>query len=86
MIRKHLFLFLLFGLSLIACQKSAGPGGAATIKGKIYVDEYVGTTYQGSYYGPDIDVYIIYGEESNMYDDRIRTSFDGSFEFRNLGV
>jgi hypothetical protein len=29
-------------------------------------------------------VYIIYGNESTFYDDDIKTSYDGSFEFRYL--
>jgi hypothetical protein len=37
-----------------------------------------------SYPIPDQDVYIIYGAGNTFYDDDIKTSFDGSFEFRYL--
>ena len=29
-------------------------------------------------------MYLIYGSENTFYDDDIKTSFDGSFEFRYL--
>lgn len=32
----------------------------------------------------DEDVYIIYGDEDDIYDDNIKTNFDGTFEFNNL--
>ena len=38
----------------------------------------------GNYYHADEEVYIIYGDEDNYYDDSYETSFDGSFRFENL--
>ena len=38
----------------------------------------------GYYYHADEEVYIIYGDEDNYYDDSYETSFDGSFRFENL--
>ena len=69
-----------------ACQKNAGEGGNSVIKGKVYVKDYnsTQTTLISEYYGADIEVYIIYGTETNYYGDRIRTSYDGSFEFPYL--
>lgn len=32
----------------------------------------------------DEDVYIIYGDEDEIYDDNIKTNFDGTFKFTNL--
>ncbi len=32
----------------------------------------------------DEDVYIIYGDEDEIYDDNVKTNFDGTFEFNNL--
>ncbi len=86
---KKLALFILLtGLFSMtsSCSKSAGEGGTSVIKGKIYVQNYnsSGTAITGEYWGQDIDVYIIYGNESNYFDDRIRTSYDGSFEFPYL--
>jgi hypothetical protein len=32
----------------------------------------------------DEDIYIIYGDEDDTFDDRTRTSFDGSYKFQFL--
>lgn len=81
-----LFSFATLFLSFVSCKKEEGLGGQATIKGKVHVTEYnnSGVATGRKYYAGDFDVYIIYGEGSNMYDDFVRTSFDGSFEFRYL--
>ena len=77
-------LFLLFHFS--SCNKVEGEGGAATIKGRIIVHDYnnAGTTLQDTYPGADRDVYIVYGNQNTFYDNDIKTSYDGSFEFRYL--
>lgn len=70
---------------LFACKKEEGQGGRATIKGKVYA-EYWDKTYSlkaDSGYAPDRDIYIIYGN-STSYGDRLKTSFDGSYEFKYL--
>ena len=36
------------------------------------------------YPGAEVDVYIIYGAGNTFYNDRIKTSYDGSFEFNYL--
>ncbi|XOV66267.1 MAG: hypothetical protein ACFHU9_11575 [Fluviicola sp.] len=74
-------------LSTTGCQKIEGPGGAATIQGKLYVREYdsAGNLIK-EYDGADLDVYIIYGndpDETYFHDD-IATSYDGTFKFRFL--
>jgi hypothetical protein len=70
---------------LIACEKEPGPGGKATIYGKVYVKEYNSTftVLEEEYYGPNIWVYIVYGDDRD-YGERIRTSYDGTYEFRYL--
>lgn len=80
----YVCLVMTFGLS--SCKKYAGEGGNSVIQGKIYVKNYNtnGTTLLNEYYGADVEVYIIYGETSNFYNERLRTSYDGSFEFRFL--
>ena len=82
---KYVFLFII-AFVFSSCHKDAGEGGTSVIKGKIWVQDYntTQTTLLSEYYGADIEVYIIYGKESNYYNDRIRTSFDGSFEFPYL--
>lgn len=78
-----IILSVLIAFVFSSCHKAAGEGGTSVIKGKIWVQDYntTQTTLLSEYYGADIEVYIIYGTESNYFNDRIRTSFDGSFEF-----
>ena len=82
---KQLFISTIFLLLLFSCSKYEGQGGAATIKGVVVEQKYnsLGNVI-ASYPIPDQDVYIIYGAGNTFYDDDIKTSFDGSFEFRYL--
>jgi hypothetical protein len=81
---KTLLLALII-ISFYSCTKNEGLGGQASIEGKVYVLDYNQelTTKLGEYYAPDIDVYIIYGEDS-VYDDDFTTSYDGSYRFEFL--
>jgi hypothetical protein len=84
---KKIFIFSFIVTALISCKKGEGPGGTGIIKGKVHVEDYSGSIFTGNEYdGADIDVFIIYGEDNttNMYDEKITTSYDGSFEFRYL--
>lgn len=67
------------------CQKNPGTGGDASIKGKVFVKHYNTTfsTLISSYLGPDIYVYIIYGDDIS-YGQRIKTNYEGAFEFKYL--
>lgn len=69
------------------CTKSAGLGGRAKIKGKLmgnfYYDDQL-TQANGSGILSDEDVYIVYGTDDTYFDDDIKTSYDGSFEFNYL--
>lgn len=81
--KKYLFatmMCLLF--AAVACKKVEGQGGTSSISGRVYIEEYdaFGEIVQ-EYYAADERVFIIYGEEDNVYDDDFRTSFDGSFKF-----
>jgi hypothetical protein len=78
-----LILFLSF--QFLSCKKVEGEGGAANIKGTLIGKKFnsVGTLI-AEYPLERHDVYIIYGGNSTYFDDRIETSFDGTFEFRNL--
>jgi hypothetical protein len=82
---KHLLILLVCVISFFSCSKYEGQGGAATLKGVVIEQRYnsLGNVI-ASYPAPDQDVYIIYGSENTFYDDDIKTSFDGSFEFRYL--
>lgn len=72
-------------LFLISCSKFEGEGGSATIKGVIREQKYnsLGNVI-AEYPIADQDVYIIYGNGNTFYDDDIKTSYDGSFQFRYL--
>lgn len=80
------FFFILLGAMLFsACKKVAGEGGTSSIKGKIHVLNYnsVGTLID-EYDGAKENVYIIYGDGDNTYDDHMDASYDGTFEFKYL--
>jgi hypothetical protein len=67
------------------CKKAEGEGGSSVIYGKVYAFDYNGAgVLQGEYYLADEDVFIVYGEGDNYYDDSYKTSFDGSFRFQYL--
>ena len=84
-IHLQLFSICLFILLISSCKKEAGSGGTSFIKGKVYAKYYDKIFYavKDSAYAPDVDVYIIYGDQST-YDDHQKTTYDGSYEFKYL--
>lgn len=72
-------------LIISSCKKTAGEGGKASIYGKVWVENWNGsfTVLNGEYAGADVDVYIIYGDETN-YGDKQTTNYKGEFEFKYL--
>lgn len=85
---KRIFSILVISivaLSFSACEKIEGPGGSSSITGKIHALVYDGAgNLLTEYDAEDEDVYIIYGGENTMYDDDIKTSYDGTFRFDYL--
>lgn len=82
----YLLLFsIVFLLLFNSCKKEAGEGGTSFIKGRVYVKYYNKnfTLLADSAYAPDIDIYIIYGDEFS-YGERKRTSYNGTYEFKYL--
>ncbi len=80
----HILLFACI-LALFSCKKVEGEGGLGTIRGKIRVDNYNNAgVFISTYPGAQEDVYIIYGNDDNVQDDKVECSYDGSFEFRYL--
>ena len=71
-------------LIFISCSKSPGVGGKATIKGKVIVNNVNVLADSIFYDAQDHDVFIIYGDNNNTYDDDFSTSHDGTFEFKYL--
>ncbi len=82
---KLIVSILIFSLLFLSCKKQAGPGGTSSIRGKVYAEYYDKkmTVLTDSSYAPDIDVYIIYGNDFS-YGDHQKTSYNGSYEFKYL--
>ena len=72
-------------LTATSCEKPAGPGGNATIKGRIFAHDFDNQQRYDVFqsYAAGERVYIMYGNE-NIVGDDVRTAADGSFEFRYL--
>jgi hypothetical protein len=79
------FISIFIIILLIQCSKDAGEGGNSTIYGKVYVKKYNSTftSLLEEYYGADQWVFIIYGNNRD-YDQKIRTSYTGTYEFKYL--
>jgi hypothetical protein len=86
---------LIFGIAILsavsACKKVEGEGGRASITGKVLVEEYlyIGNnpnppTDTVNYVGATEDLYIIYGDGDQTFDDKVEVSHDGSFKFEFL--
>lgn len=71
--------------NITSCQKPAGPGGKATVKGRVYAKDYDNTQQyllsQG--YSAGETVNICYGNNTAIGND-LKTSYDGSFQFLYL--
>lgn len=70
---------------LASCKKYEGYGGNSTCTGKLKVRVYSRdfSIFKESHYVPNRYVYIIFGDEIS-YGDRVKTNYDGTFEFSNL--
>lgn len=77
---KYVLLCFL-AIVICSCSKEAGVGGKATIQGKLYVLDYnLNGELKDEYYGPDEDVFIVYGDAA-FYGDKVKTHYDGTFQF-----
>jgi len=75
-------LLTLFGFS---CNKIEGEGGTSSIIGTLTVEEYKNNgDFKGSYPGADEDVFIIYGKDNTTFNDKVSTSYDGTYRIDNL--
>lgn len=81
--KKNLILLSLISFMIVSCSKEEGEGGRSSITGKVHMTDNSGLN-QGEYDVPDYDVFIIYGDEDDIYDNDTKTNFDGTFEFKNL--
>lgn len=78
-----------------ACQSGPGPGGQASITGRVYAkgnwnpscSQYIDSSSISPifipFYAPDEDVYLIYGDDPS-YGDRVKTAPDGTYQFNYL--
>lgn len=76
-------LSILFFIS--SCAKHEGPGGSSSIIGELSCDLYNESGELISQYPKaNEDIFIIYGEGSSIYNDKVSTSYDGKFKFDYL--
>ncbi len=89
---KRFLLFFIKGLfiSIViilvsSCKKQPGYGGNATITGRLKVNVYSRdfSIFKEEYDLPNTYVYIIFGSDPSN-GDRVKTSYDGTFEFNHL--
>jgi hypothetical protein len=78
----YLMIVVMIGFS---CSKEEGEGGNSVITGKVLAKVYNNTFTHllDSFYKPDVDVYIIYGNDET-YSDHYSTNWDGSYRFEYL--
>lgn len=86
-------IFALSAIALIAfsfssCKKYEGQGGRSKITGKLTINEklYINgvLTQTVSYPGATEDVYVVYGTQDSIFDDKIECNYDGSFSINYL--
>jgi hypothetical protein len=86
---KPIFIWLAAATTILfvgGCEKTEGEGGRGSISGRV-VEQYKNPSSEevlAEYYAKDERVYIIYGTEERVYDDDMRTDFEGRFRFRWL--
>jgi hypothetical protein len=77
---------LLFGFN--GCKKYEGEGGRSKITGKLTINEklYINgiLSQTVSYSGATEDVYIVYGTQDSIFDDKVECNHDGTFSFDYL--
>jgi hypothetical protein len=75
-------ILLAWMLIACSCEKPAGPGGTAAIKGKVFAKNFdmYAMNVISEYYIPGESVYICYGTD-NAVRNNVKTSTDGSFQF-----
>jgi hypothetical protein len=83
-----LFLAATLLLGLNGCKKYEGEGGRSKITGKLTINEklYINgiLSQTVSYTGAAEDVYIVYGTQDSIFDNKVECNYDGNFSFNNL--
>jgi len=85
---NRIFILLISVFTFSSCEKEAGEGGTSSIIGSVYkISTYYNVMTQEvdtiSYQlDSGKDMYIIYSDnESDFYDDKIETSWNGQYRF-----
>lgn len=82
---KNIVFLLVLPAIFFSCNKVEGEGGTSSITGKLIINDVNGSgELQATYPGVDEDVFIIYGKDNTTYNDKVSTSYDGSYRFDNL--
>lgn len=88
--KSSFILVSIVSLVLLSCKKVEGPGGKASIKGRLHAQVFDGANNMINEYDlTDQDVFIIYGDTAGgnyFYDDDVKSSYQGQFEFNYLEV
>lgn len=83
-----LVLISVMSFALNSCKKYEGEGGKSSITGKIMIDQklYVNGVLSQTvnFEGAKEDVYLVYGEDDLIYDDKVEANYDGTFTFKYL--
>ncbi len=82
---KSVIYLMIVAVFTFSCTREEGEGGNSVITGKVMAKVYNNTFTHllDSYYKPDADVYIIYGDDET-YSDRYSTNWDGTYRFEYL--
>jgi len=68
--------------TIIACDKTVGEGGTSSIEGIVIKQNFSNAGQLTSEFpAPDERVYIIYGEENDIYNNDVNSHFDGRYRF-----
>jgi hypothetical protein len=78
-------IFILSFILISSCKKNEGKGGSSAITGVLTTSLYNNSdSLIATYPKKDEDLFIVYGEGNTVYNDKISTSYDGSFKFDYL--
>ena len=82
---KKIVTLLMLSIVFFSCNKQEGKGGTSSIIGKVIVNDVNGAgVIQATYVGADENVFIVYGKDNTTYNDKVSTSYDGTYRFDNL--
>lgn len=81
----YLVLLMTSSIAFFSCEKDEGFGGNSSIKGTVMLHQYNDdfSLLINEQPAKEIEVFIIFGNDPDI-GDRIRTNYDGYFEFRFL--